>query len=94
MSFREPHRIPERVGRVVVVMTLALAVASCSEDLGACEGFSATLNASYCNDGWTSGECAEWDQMGVNAADWFFHSGQTCEDRGFQIIDGNAVAAG
>ncbi len=94
MSVREPRRIPERVGRVVVVMTLAVAVASCAEDLGACEGFSETLNGSYCNDGWTSAECAEWDAMGVNAADWFFHSGQTCEDRGFQIIDGNAVPAG
>ncbi len=91
MSIREPHRIPERLGKVVFAAFFGLTVVGCGESLGACEGFSDFLNASYCNDGWTSAECAEWDAMEVNAADWFFHEGQTCEDRGFQIIDGQAV---
>lgn len=72
-----------RFGSLMLLAGIVSVTTKCSESVGACEGFSDFLNASYCNDGWTESECAEWDAMEVNAADWFFHEGQTCEQRGF-----------
>ena len=38
----------------------------------------------YCQNDFSEDECAEWNTEGVNAADWVFHSGQTCQDRGLE----------
>jgi len=49
---------------------------------GVCTGFSSEYNSTYCKDGWTEDECDEWNDMGVNGVTWYFHPGQTCEERG------------
>lgn len=49
---------------------------------GVCTGYSAEYNSTYCKDGWTEEECDEWDDIGVNGVSWYFHAGQTCDERG------------
>ncbi|NIM48481.1 MAG: hypothetical protein GTN62_02210 [Gemmatimonadales bacterium] len=67
----------------VLVLGVSLAVAACGESVGACEGWSDVLNNAYCQDNFSKSECQEWDDLGVNGADWYFHAGQTCAERGF-----------
>lgn len=35
----------------------------------------------YCYSDYTSDECAEYNNMQVNGANWSYHGGQTCADR-------------
>jgi len=49
---------------------------------GVCTGFNPDSGTTYCKDGWTKEECDEWDDQEINGVSWFFHKGQTCEERG------------
>lgn len=49
---------------------------------GVCTGYSAEYNSTYCKDGWTQEECDEWNDLQVNGVSWYYHRGQTCEERG------------
>ncbi|MBU2515627.1 hypothetical protein KJ966_30290 [bacterium] len=78
---------------VLIILGLIFLLAACADtpgsssdssaSTGACEGWSDTLNKGYCYDGWTESECADYDERKVNYADWYFHSGQTCSERGY-----------
>ena len=51
--------------------------------VGVCTGYSSYLNSTYCYSNYTKAECDERTAAGVNFVDtWYFHSGQTCSDRG------------
>jgi hypothetical protein len=63
---------------------VVLLISNCEKlgGTGVCTGFSAEYNSTYCKDGWTQDECAEWDDLEVNGVSWTFHRGQTCDERG------------
>ncbi len=74
------------IGRVSAICAAALLLsltAGCEGELGACEGWSDILSSGYCYDDWTEDECDDYDAEGVNGADWHFHGGQTCSERGY-----------
>ena len=49
---------------------------------GVCTGFNPNSGTTYCKDGWTKEDCDKWDDQEINGVSWFFHKGQTCEERG------------
>jgi hypothetical protein len=63
---------------VVAVLFLAGVWVACA-GTGACIG----EPGSYCKDGWTSAECSDWNNLGVNGSSWSFHAGQTCSSLGY-----------
>ena len=86
MSKRSMQNVKELLGLLGLFACLMLlaTVVGCPMPggLGVCTGYSTIFNKTYCGDGWTASECAEWDAEGVNGASWYFHAGQTCEERG------------
>ncbi len=74
-------RISQMILYVTLVVSTLVFAAGC-DVTGACAGWSDTLGSSYCYDDWYEDECEEWDAIGVNDADWYFHAGQTCSERG------------
>jgi len=62
---------------------MVLMISNCGKmSTGVCTGFSAEFNSTYCKDGWTEDECADWDNQQVNGVSWTFYKGQTCDERG------------
>jgi hypothetical protein len=77
-----------------VMAALVLAVltsAGCGEDVGLCVSTPVEYTYGlrvYCyGDNWTQAECSDYNAQRVNGAEWFFHSNQTCADRG--LVDGS-----
>ena len=35
----------------------------------------------FCQDNFDASECRDFDRQQVNSVSWFFHSGQTCDER-------------
>jgi hypothetical protein len=70
--------------RILSFLMVIILVSNCEKlsRTGVCTGFSSEYNSTYCKDGWTKEECDEWNDLQVNGVDWFFHPGQTCEERG------------
>ena len=60
----------------------AFVLPGCGEETGVCTGCCGPGGQTYCKDGWSEEECAEWDAQEVNGVSWNFHGGQTCEERG------------
>lgn len=60
----------------------ALLASSCGDGTGVCTGCCGPGGQTYCKDGWTKSECADWNRQGVNGVTWHFHEGQTCAERG------------
>lgn len=48
---------------------------------GLCEGTGGDVDE--CKEGWSKDECAEWDDLEVNGADWTFHGSGTCDGLGY-----------
>lgn len=62
-------------------------LAGCGGGVGACVSdpveFQQIGLRVYCYENWEKADCDENQAAQVNGADWNFHSGQTCSDRGF-----------
>jgi hypothetical protein len=41
------------------------------------------LLSPVCKEDWTRIECQEWDDEGINGANWDFYGGDSCEDLGY-----------
>jgi hypothetical protein len=68
---------------LLVLMTLAIAQVACSGS-GACVGSGGSiLRSPVCKNDWSRSECQEWDDEGINDANWEYHSGRTCEGLGY-----------
>jgi len=64
-------------------LTLVLVQMACV-GTGACVGSGGDiLDSPVCKDDWSRAECREWDDEGINDADWDFHAGRTCEGLGY-----------
>ncbi len=64
-------------------LTLALVQLACV-GTGACVGSGGDiLRSPVCKEDWSRAECREWDDEGINDADWDFHAGRTCEGLGY-----------
>ncbi|MEZ4319848.1 MAG: hypothetical protein R3F61_20220 [Myxococcota bacterium] len=68
--------------RWMSVVAVCAALGGCG-GTGVCAGYSSLFDEEYCHDDWTRAECEDWDAQEINGAQWTFHSGQTCADRGF-----------
>jgi hypothetical protein len=74
-----------RLGLVFVMLLLVggSILSACGGD-GACVGSGGGILLSpVCKEDWTRIECQEWDDEGINGADWNFYSGDSCEDLGY-----------
>ena len=58
------------------------ALCGCGPATGVCTGCCSNSGVTYCKDGWTAAECADWDSKQVNGVRWNFWAGQTCAGRG------------
>jgi hypothetical protein len=64
-------------------LTLALVQMACV-GTGACVGSGGDiLDSPVCKNDWSRAECQEWDDEGINDADWDFHAGRNCEGLGY-----------
>jgi hypothetical protein len=70
------------VGLVAMLGAFTMALSGCGDGTGVCTGCCGPSGTTYCKDGWTEDECADWDAEGVNGVEWNFYEGQTCEERG------------
>ena len=61
---------------------MAAALPSCGEETGVCTACCGPSGSTYCKDGWSKDECADWSRQKVNGLTWNFHGGQTCAGRG------------
>jgi hypothetical protein len=68
---------------VIAVLFLATVWVSCSTDIGACVGTGGVLSSPDCKTGWTRAECTDWNNQGIDDANWSFYAGQTCADLGY-----------
>lgn len=70
--------------KIALFLAATILVSNCEKlsRYGVCTGFSSEYNSTYCKDGWTKNECDEWNDLQVNGVDWYFHPGQTCQERG------------
>ena len=82
----------QRVGSFItaVVVVFGFALGSCGGVSGSCVGTGGIVDE--CKQDWTKDECSDWDDQGVNSANWDW-SLKSCEDRGFDIqcSDGSYV---
>ena len=68
---------------ILVTFLSAVVISSCSST-GTCVGSGGNVLLSpVCKDGWTRSECGEWDNEGINDADWSYNGGKTCEGLGY-----------
>ncbi|MDH5548023.1 MAG: hypothetical protein OEZ43_20795 [Gammaproteobacteria bacterium] len=70
---------------VLAISLLFFSIMGCESGVGACQSepveYSFGLRV-YCYSGWDKAECEANNSQQVNGAKWYFHSGQSCEDRG------------
>jgi hypothetical protein len=76
-----------RNAKVVLVLSLiivtTIVLSSCG-GTGACVGSGGSiLSSPVCKEDWTKSECQEWDDMGINGAEWDFRRGASCEGLGY-----------
>ncbi|NIS81223.1 MAG: hypothetical protein GTO14_13700 [Anaerolineales bacterium] len=76
-------------GKAKVLIVVFFLVVLCTTILTSCGGSGAcvgsggsVLSSPVCKDGWTSSECQEWDDMGINDAEWKYR-GSSCESLGY-----------
>jgi hypothetical protein len=51
---------------------------------GTCVGSGGSiLSSPVCKEDWTKSECQEWDEIGINGAEWNFRRGSSCEGLGY-----------
>jgi len=76
--------------RIVVLLAVTAVLGTCAGCVGSCEGTGGLVDE--CKEGWTQGECDEWDAEEVNDADWTW-SAQSCEALGYDVecADGSFV---
>lgn len=66
-----------------VVAIMMLCGCSNDDETGACVSSPSDITGrTYCYSNYTSDECSDRNNQQVNGADWYFHGGQTCADRG------------
>ena len=81
----------DRIGRqhgkallVLIVILLGGTILSACDGVGACVGSGGgVLLSPVCKEDWSRSECQEWDDEGINGANWSFYSGDSCEDLGY-----------
>jgi hypothetical protein len=66
----------------MIATTYVLSGCSSSGGDGVCVSSGAILGKTYCYNNFSKSECSDYDSQEVNGGSWFFHSGQTCSDRG------------
>ncbi len=64
------------------LIVCALLFISCSST-GACVGTGGIVDE--CKEDWDKDECQEWDDLEVNDANWSWHRGDSCDDRGYSV---------
>lgn len=88
-----PLRKRRRAVFMIVCLSLLMATVQCICSIeGACVGSGGSiLDSPVCKDEWYGGECQEWDDEGVNGANWDFHALRSCEGLGYtdQCSDGS-----
>ncbi len=52
------------------------------DETGVCVSDFNNSNRQYCYSNFDKSECDDYNSQQVNGANWFFHGGQTCADRG------------
>jgi hypothetical protein len=85
MLRKKQHTFLTSTGSIVCLIMCGVVLASFSfmSCTGACVGTGGIVDE--CKEGWDKSECTEWDELGVNDADWNFHSGKSCEDQGYTV---------
>lgn len=72
--------------KMVLILTLifisTIVLSSCGGS-GACVGSGGVLSSPVCKEDWANSECQEWDDMGINGAEWNFRRGASCEGLGY-----------
>lgn len=75
----------KNLGRLMLVSAVVVIV-GCSSGgggTGVCVSSPAIFGNTYCYSNFDKSECDDYDAQDVNGGSpWFFHSGQTCADRG------------
>ena len=69
----------------MLLVTGVAVIAGCGggDSTGVCVSSPAIFGNTYCYSNFTKAECDDYDAQDVNGGSpWFFHSGQTCSDRG------------
>jgi hypothetical protein len=82
MTKRAAVRCAGVLSLLIATLAAAAGVPACGEETGVCTACCGPSNRTYCKDGWTEDECADWSRQKVNGLTWNFHGGQTCEGRG------------
>jgi hypothetical protein len=68
---------------LLVLMALSTVQLACIGS-GACVGSGGSiLRSPVCKNDWSRSECREWDDEGINDANWDYHMGRTCEGLGY-----------
>ena len=79
------HRFLASTGSIVLLIMCGIVLASFSfmSCTGACVGTGGIVDE--CKEDWSKAECSDWDEEGVNDADWNFHRGDSCADQGYTV---------
>jgi len=82
-SVKSKSQVNQSAIVLLVIMLASLMLSSCS-GTGTCVGSGGdVLLSPVCKDGWTKGECGEWDAEEINGAQWNYRGGKTCEGLGY-----------
>jgi hypothetical protein len=85
LTYSDQTRRWFRLGLIVLLLLASpMILSACGGGTGACVGSGGdVLLSPVCKPDWSRAECQEWDDEGINGAEWNFFSGDSCQDLGY-----------